>query len=135
VEDDVVSMIGPGLLILLGVAKSDTVSDAEYLAAKILSLRIFDDPGGKMNLSLTETRGAVLAVSQFTLYGDVRKGRRPSFDEAAPPALAHKLYEHFVAKIRDTGFSCETGGFQANMRVELVNDGPVTILLDSSRTF
>jgi D-aminoacyl-tRNA deacylase len=98
-------------------------------------LRIFDDPEGKMNLSLTETKGAILAVSQFTLYGDVRRGKRPSFDEAATPEHARDLYEYFVEKIRQARFICETGRFQAMMQVELVNDGPVTILLDSSRTF
>ena len=135
VGDEVTGSIGPGLLVLLGVAKADTHADADYLAAKILSLRIFDDNQGKMNLSLIETRGSVLAVSQFTLYGDVRRGRRPSFEEAAPPALTEALYEHFVKKVRESGFVCETGRFQATMQVELVNDGPVTILLDSTRAF
>ena len=135
VVEEVVGRIGPGLLVLLGVAKSDSQTDAEYLAAKLVSLRIFDDENGKMNLSLVDTGGAVLAVSQFTLYGDVRKGKRPSFDEAAPPELARKLYEHFVSKIREAGITCETGRFQATMQVELVNDGPVTILLDSTRAF
>ena len=135
VVEEVVGRIGPGLLVLLGVAKSDSQTDAEYLAPKLVSLRIFDDENGKMNLSLVDTGGAVLAVSQFTLYGDVRKGKRPSFDEAAPPELARKLYEHFVSKIREAGITCETGRFQATMQVELVNDGPVTILLDSTRAF
>jgi len=135
VVEEVVGRIGPGLLVLLGVAKSDSQTDAEYLAAKLVSLRIFDDENGKMNLSLVDTGGAVLAVSQFTLYGDVRKGKRPSFDEAAPPELARRLYEHFVSKIREAGITCETGRFQATMQVELVNDGPVTILLDSTRAF
>jgi D-aminoacyl-tRNA deacylase len=135
VGDEVVGKIGPGLLVLVGVAKSDTPADAEYLAAKVIGMRIFEDGNGKMNLSLAETGGAVLAVSQFTLFGDVRKGKRPSFDEAAPPQLARELYEFFVTQIRQAGFTCETGRFQAMMRVELVNDGPVTILLDSSRTF
>jgi D-aminoacyl-tRNA deacylase len=135
VGEEVVGKIGPGLLVLLGVGKSDTKEDADYLATKILGLRIFDDENGKMNLSLTETRGSVLAVSQFTLYGDVRKGKRPSFDEAAPPQLARELYEYFVAKIREAGVTCETGRFQAMMEVELVNEGPVTILLDSKRAF
>jgi D-tyrosyl-tRNA(Tyr) deacylase len=135
VADELVGKIGPGLLVLLGVSKSDGTSDADYLAGKILGLRIFEDENGKMNLSLAETHGAVLAVSQFTLYGDVRKGKRPSFDEAAPPELARKLYEHFVSKIREAGITCETGRFQAMMQVELVNDGPVTILLDSARKF
>jgi D-tyrosyl-tRNA(Tyr) deacylase len=135
VDGDVVGKIGPGLVVLLGVAKSDTQVDAEYLAAKITGLRVFEDEHGKMNLSLVETHGAVLAVSQFTLYGDVRKGKRPSFDEAAPPELARELYEYFIAKIRESGVPCETGRFQATMQVELVNDGPVTILLDSTRAF
>jgi D-tyrosyl-tRNA(Tyr) deacylase len=135
VADELVGNIGPGLLVLLGVSKSDGTSDADYLAGKILGLRIFEDENGKMNLSLAETHRAVLAVSQFTLYGDVRKGKRPSFDEAAPPELARKLYQHFVSKIREAGITCETGRFQAIMQVELVNDGPVTILLDSARKF
>jgi len=134
VGEEIVGKIGAGQLVLLGVAKSDTQADADYLASKILGLRIFDDENGKMNLSLAETRGSVLAVSQFTLYGDVRKGRRPSFDEAAPPQLANDLYQHFVRKIREAGFTCQTGRFQAMMKVELINDGPVTILLDSPRT-
>jgi D-tyrosyl-tRNA(Tyr) deacylase len=135
VGNDIVGKIGPGLLVLLGVAKSDAKQDTEYLAAKILGLRIFEDEHGKMNLSLIETRGSVLAVSQFTLYGDVRKGRRPSFDEAAPPDVARELYEHFVSQIREQGVVCETGKFQAMMQVELINEGPVTILLDSKREF
>jgi len=134
VGEEIVGKIGAGQLVLLGVAKSDTQADADYLASKILGLRIFDDENGKMNLSLAETRGSVLAVSQFTLYGDARKGRRPSFDEAAPPQLANELYQHFVRKIREAGFTCQTGRFQAMMTVELVNDGPVTIVLDSPRT-
>ena len=135
VGEEIVSKIGPGLLVLLGVGKSDTHADADYLVNKTLSLRIFEDQDGKMNLSLAETQGSVLAVSQFTLYGDVRKGRRPSFDLAAPPQLANELYEYFVSKIRYAGIVCETGQFQATMQVELVNDGPVTILLDSTRVF
>ena len=135
VGDEIVGKIDAGLLVLLGIAKTDAPADADYLAEKILGLRIFEDEGGKMNLSLTESGGAVLAVSQFTLYGDVQKGRRPSFDQAAPPGVANELYEYFVRKIRDAGFVCETGRFQAMMQVELVNDGPVTILLDSARAF
>jgi D-tyrosyl-tRNA(Tyr) deacylase len=135
VAEEVVGKIGLGLLVLLGVGNSDTRADAEYLAAKITGLRVFNNENGKMNLSLAETEGAVLAVSQFTLYADVRKGKRPSFDEAALPELARELYEYFVAKIREMGISCETGRFQAMMQVELVNDGPVTILLDSTRAF
>jgi D-aminoacyl-tRNA deacylase len=140
VGKEVVGKIGPGLLVLLGVSKTDTKEDADYLATKIIGLRIFqeksaEDENGKMNLSLIETRGSVLAVSQFTLYGDVRKGKRPSFDEAAPPELARELYEYFVSKIREASVTCETGRFQAMMQVELINDGPVTILLDSKRGF
>ena len=120
---------------LLGVAKSDTQADADYLAAKIVGLRIFEDEQRKVNLSVTDCGGEVLAVSQFTLYGDVRKGKRPSFDEAAPPQIANELYEYFVRKVRESGIVCETGRFQAMMNVELVNDGPVTILLDSKRAF
>ena len=135
VGGEIVGKIGPGLLVLLGISKSDTQADADYLAAKTIGLRIFEDLDGKMNLSITETQGAVLAVSQFTLYGDVRKGKRPSFDDAASPEFARELYEYFVAKVREDGVVCETGRFQATMQVELVNDGPVTILLDSKRTF
>ena len=135
VSGEVVGKIGPGLLVLLGVANTDTQADADYLAAKITGLRIFEDDAAKMNLSLRDTGGAILAVSQFTLYGDVRKGKRPSFDDAAPAQLARELYEYFVNKIRESGVKCETGRFQAMMQVELVNDGPVTILLDSKRTF
>ena len=135
VDEQVVGKIGPGLLVLLAVAKADTQAGADYLAAKVLGLRIFGDEKGKMNLSVAETGGSVLAVSQFTLYGDVRKGRRPSFDEAAPAELANELYKYFVRKIREAGLVCETGRFQATMQVELTNDGPVTILLDSARAF
>ena len=110
VADELVGKIGPGLLVLLGVSKSDGTSDADYLAGKILGLRIFEDENGKMNLSLAETHGAVLAVSQFTLYGDVRKGKRPSFDEAAPPELARKLYEHFVSKFANLELPAKPDG-------------------------
>ena len=132
---EITGEIGLGLLVLLGVATSDTSADADYLAGKISGLRIFEDGGGKINLSVADVQGAVLAVSQFTLYGDVRRGKRPSFDEAAPPQHARELYEYFVAKIRDAGLPCETGKFQATMQVGLVNEGPVTILLDSKKTF
>jgi len=135
VGDEIVGKIGAGLFVLLGVAKADTKTDADYLATKILGLRIFEDENAKMNLSIAETGGAVLTVSQFTLYGDVRKGKRPSFADAAPAQLANELYEYLVKKIRDAGVVCETGRFQAMMQVELVNDGPVTILLDSKRAF
>lgn len=135
VGEEVTGKIGAGVVVLLGVAKSDSQADADYIAAKVLGLRIFEDENGKMNLSLGEIHGAVLAVSQFTLYGDARKGRRPSFDQAAPPQQANELYEYFVGKIREAGFVCETGRFQATMKVDLINDGPVTILLDSTRAF
>ena len=135
VENVVVGAIDRGLLILLGVTPADSEAAADYLAEKIAGLRIFEDDGGKMNLSVQDVGGAVLAVSQFTLYGDVRKGKRPSFDDAARPEQARKLYEYFVERIRAQGLRCETGRFQETMQVELVNDGPVTILLDSEKAF
>ncbi|MFY9560426.1 MAG: D-aminoacyl-tRNA deacylase [Terriglobales bacterium] len=127
--------IGRGLLVLLGVGTADTHADADYLAEKTIGLRIFEDPDGKMNLSVAETGGALLVVSQFTLYGDVRRGKRPSFDAAAPPQPARELYDYFVEKVRAAGLRCETGRFQEMMKVELVNEGPVTILLDSTKSF
>jgi D-aminoacyl-tRNA deacylase len=135
VEAKTVGEIGPGLLVLLGIAKGDSEAGADYLAEKTLGLRIFEDAAGKMNLSVQDKRGELLVVSQFTLYGDVRRGKRPSFDAAAPPEEAKRLYEYFVARIRAAGLRCETGVFQAMMDVELVNQGPVTILLDSEKTF
>ena len=135
VDNKVVGEIDHGLLVLLGVAKEDAETDADYLADKITGLRVFEDASGKMNLSLGEGEGSMLVVSQFTLYGDVRRGKRPSFDQAAPPEKARQLYEYFVERIRAAGLRCETGTFQAMMQVELVNDGPVTILLDSSKAF
>ena len=135
VEGRVAGQIERGLLVLLGVAQGDTEVDADYLADKIAGLRIFEDADEKMNLSVVEVGGAVLAVSQFTLYGDMRRGKRPSFDAAARPEQAKKLYEYFVEKIRTAGLRCETGVFQAMMDVELVNNGPVTILLDSTKVF
>jgi D-tyrosyl-tRNA(Tyr) deacylase len=135
VNREIVGEIGPGLLVLLGVGTGDTRADADYLADKTVGLRIFEDPGGKMNLSVVDIGGAVLAVSQFTLYGDVRRGKRPSFDAAAAPQSARELYEYFVERIRAAGLRCETGRFQEMMQVELVNEGPVTILLDSAKTF
>lgn len=135
VDGKVISAIGPGLLVLLGVSATDAESDADYLAEKIAGLRIFEDQDGKMNRSIADVGGAVLAVSQFTLYGDVRRGRRPSFDAAARPERARELYEYFVAQIRQRGLHCETGQFQAMMSVSLVNEGPVTLLLDSSKSF
>ena len=127
--------IGLGLLVLLGVARDDTEADATYLADKIAGLRIFEDDDGKMNRSVQDAGGSVLVVSQFTLYGDVRRGKRPSFDGAAAPGEARRLYEFFVERIRAAGLGCETGQFQEMMQVELVNEGPVTILLDSGRAF
>jgi D-tyrosyl-tRNA(Tyr) deacylase len=127
--------IGRGLLVLLGVGQTDTEADAAYLSEKVVGLRIFEDEDGKMNRSVRDVGGSVLVVSQFTLYGDVRRGKRPSFDEAAPPEAARRLYELFVQKIQATGLRCETGRFQEMMQVELVNEGPVTILLDSGKAF
>jgi D-tyrosyl-tRNA(Tyr) deacylase len=127
--------IGQGLLVLLGVGSQDTEADVNYLAEKVAGLRIFEDEAGKMNRSVRDAGGSVLAVSQFTLYGDVRRGKRPSFDAAASPDLARRLYELFVAQIQAAGLRCETGRFQEMMRVELVNEGPVTILVDSEKTF
>jgi D-aminoacyl-tRNA deacylase len=127
--------IGLGLLVLLGVGRNDREEDANYLAAKVAGLRVFGDAEGKMNLNAVDAGGSVLAVSQFTLYGDVRKGKRPSFDAAAAPEPARQLYEFFVEQIRAAGLRCETGRFQEMMQVELVNDGPVTILLDSEKSF
>jgi D-tyrosyl-tRNA(Tyr) deacylase len=135
VNGEIAGEIGPGLLVLLGVGGGDTRSDADYLADKTIGLRIFEDADGKMNLSVSETGGALLVVSQFTLYGDARRGKRPSFDAAAPPQHAKELYEYFVEKIRAAGLRCETGRFQEMMQVELVNEGPVTILLDSGKAF
>jgi len=127
--------IGDGMLILLGVGKEDTSVEAAYLAEKAAHLRIFEDEQGKMNRSLVETKGAALVVSQFTLYGDARGQRRPSFIAAAPPERASVLYEVFAARLRALGVPVETGVFRASMQVELVNDGPVTILLDSAKLF
>jgi D-aminoacyl-tRNA deacylase len=135
VSGETTGEIGTGLLVLLGVRHEDTETDASYLAVKIIGLRIFEDSDGKMNRSVQDVGGSVLAVSQFTLYGDVRRGKRPSFDAAAPPEQARLLYEFFVERIRAAGVRCETGRFQEMMQVELVNDGPVTILLDSGKEF
>ena len=135
VDGEVVGQIDRGLLVLLAVGQDDSESDADYLADKIAGLRIFEDDAGKMNLAAAEVSGAVLAVSQFTLFGDVRRGKRPSFDAAARPEQANRLYEYFVSKIRAAGLRCETGRFQQMMEVESVNDGPVTILLDSRKLF
>jgi D-tyrosyl-tRNA(Tyr) deacylase len=135
VNQSISGEIGPGLLVLLGVGHNDTEADANYLCEKIAGLRIFEDEDGKMNRSVRDSGGSVLAVSQFTLYGDVRRGKRPSFDDAAPPEPARRLYEFFVECIRASGLRCETGRFQEMMQVELVNEGPVTILLDSAKGF
>ena len=135
VDGRVVGRIGSGLLVLLGVRKSDTPSSADYMVEKLLGLRVFSDAEGKMNLNVRDAGGAVLVVSQFTLYGDVRRGKRPSFDDAARPELAKSLYEYLLARIREQGIECATGEFQAMMKVSLVNDGPVTILIDSEKGF
>lgn len=135
INDYVSGEIGLGVLVLLGVGHEDSEADATYLAEKIAGLRIFEDDNGKMNRSVKDTSGSVLAVSQFTLYGDVRRGKRPSFDAAAPPDHARRLYEFFVEQIRGAGLQCETGRFQEMMQVELVNEGPVTILIDSKKGF
>jgi D-aminoacyl-tRNA deacylase len=135
VNGEITGQIGLGLLVLLGIGLEDAEADAAYLAEKVCGLRIFEDNQGKMNRSTQEAGGGVLAVSQFTLYGDVRRGKRPSFDAAAPPEQARGLYEFFVERIRESGLRCETGRFQETMQVELVNEGPVTILLDSRKLF
>ena len=135
VNESMVSEIGPGLLILLGVHKNDTPRDAQLLAEKIAHLRIFPDQGKLMNLSVLDVGGEMLVVSQFTLYGDCRKGRRPSYSEAAPPELAEKLYEMFIREIVKLDIPVVSGKFQAMMDVQLVNQGPVTLLLDSTKSF
>jgi D-tyrosyl-tRNA(Tyr) deacylase len=143
VNGEIIGQIGLGLLVLLAVGRDDTEADAIYLAEKIAGLRIFEvdrenaeaSARGKMDRSVADVGGVVLAVSQFTLYGDVRRGKRPSFDAAAAPEKARELYEFFVEQIRATGLRCETGRFQETMQVELVNEGPVTILLDSKKAF
>ena len=135
VEDKLVSEIGAGVLIFLGVAHEDTATEIEYIANKVANLRIFEDEEGKMNRSLLEMGGAALVVSQFTLYGDCRKGRRPSFIKAARPELANALYEEFITALEQQNIPTRGGTFQAMMDVELVNDGPVTILLDSDKNF
>jgi D-tyrosyl-tRNA(Tyr) deacylase len=135
VDGRVVGQIGSGLLVLLGIGKGDSAETAGYLAEKTANLRIFDDAGGKMNVSVLESGGAALVVSQFTLYGDVRRGRRPAFERAAPPQEAKDIYEQYVIRLRSVGIRVETGIFQAHMVLELENDGPVTILLDSEKLF
>ncbi len=135
IKSDTIGEIGNGLAVLLGVARDDSEADAEYLAAKIASLRIFDDEEGTMNLSVKDTGGALLVVSQFTLYGDVRRGLRPSWIAAAAPEFAKPLYEYFLKRAREIVTRVEAGSFGGDMQVELVNDGPVTILLDSRKLF
>ena len=135
VEGEVVGAIGPGLVVLLGVGSGDTDRDASYLADKVLNLRVFEDEAGQMNRSALDVVGGLLVVSQFTLLGDVRKGRRPSYSDAAPPEEANRLYEHFVERLRPSGLPVATGVFRAPMDVALVNQGPVTILLDSRKLF
>jgi D-tyrosyl-tRNA(Tyr) deacylase len=131
IGDEVVGQVGPGLLVLLGVAKSDSGEKARWLADKIVSLRIFNDEEGKMNRDVAEIEGAILIVSQFTLYGDCSKGRRPSFIDAAPPEMAIPLYEAFINAIKAHGVPTQTGRFGAMMKVELINDGPVTLIIDT----
>lgn len=135
VGEETTGQIGKGLMVLLGVADGDTEKDVNYMVDKIINLRIFEDENDKMNLSLGDVGGSLLVVSQFTLLGDCRKGRRPSFIEAARPELADDLYQKFVDKVRDMGIHTETGRFQTHMMVDLVNDGPVTILVDSNKNF
>src|SRR3984893_14702715 len=135
VNGEITGDIGLGLLVLLGVGAGDARTGADYLVDKTIGLRIFEDAGGKMNLSVAEVAGALLVVSQFTLYGDARRGKRPSFDAAAPPEQARELYEYFVETVRSAGVRCETGRFRETMQVESANEGPVTILLDSAQVF
>ncbi len=135
VDGAVVARIGPGLAVLLGVARDDAESDVDYLAQKVLTLRVFPDESGQMNRSVSELGGGLLVVSQFTLYGDARRGRRPSYVEAAPPELARRLYERFLEQLRPSGLPLASGVFRAMMDVALVNQGPVTILLDSRKAF
>jgi D-tyrosyl-tRNA(Tyr) deacylase len=135
VGGEVVGRIGSGLVVLLGVGRNDTETTGEALAEKITNLRVFDDNQRRMNRSIIENGGQILCVSQFTLYGDCRKGRRPSYDQAAPPELAAGVYESFVKSLQNRGIATATGRFRAEMELELVNDGPVTLLLDSDRLF
>ena len=134
VDGNVTGAIGPGFLVLLGVHKDDSTRDADYLLDKVTHLRIFNDPAGKMNLSILDITGEMLVVSQFTLYGDCKKGRRPGFDQAAPPLDAKRMYEYFLEKAGGTGLIVASGIFQADMQVSLTNMGPVTFLVDSDRS-
>ncbi len=135
VDENTVGQIGKGLLVFLGVGREDDESDLDYMVNKVLGLRIFEDEDDKMNLSLEDTEGELLVISQFTLYGDARKGRRPSFIESAAPDMGEDYYEKFVEKCKDRGLKVETGIFGADMKVNLINDGPVTIMLDSKKNF
>lgn len=135
VDDVEVGRIGVGLLVFVGVADGDGPADIEYIASKVAGLRIFRDPDERMNLSVADVGGSILIVSQFTLLGDARRGRRPAFDDAAPPSTARSIYDAFVVRMKASGLTIMSGQFQADMRVSLVNDGPVTILLDSRRIF
>ena len=135
VENETVGAIGPGIMVLVGVSKEDTDKDLKYIVEKVMNLRIFDDENGVMNRSVLDVGGSILAVSQFTLYGDARGGRRPSYFQAAGPEPANELYERAVAAWRENGIHVETGRFRTEMKVSLVNDGPVTILLDSEKAF
>jgi len=135
VDGEIIGEIGAGLLVFLGIHHDDGSRELTWMADKISNLRIFEDKEGKMNNSLLDTGGAMLVVSQFTLYGDCRKGRRPGYSAAAPPEFANALYENFITRIKETGIKTASGKFQAHMDVQLINDGPVTLLLDSSKTF
>ena len=135
IDGEIVGEIGNGLVVLLGIARDDTQADADYLVPKIIALRMFDDAEGRMNVSVKDIDGGLLIVSQFTLYGDVRRGLRPSWSDAAAPEIAEPLYDYFVASSRKLLGRVETGSFRKMMQVKLVNDGPVTILLDSRKTF
>lgn len=135
VDEEVIGQINQGLMVLLGVTHDDTSKDVDYMVDKVTNLRIFEDTEGKMNLSLKDVEGEVLVVSQFTLYGDARRGRRPSFSDAARPEVANPLYEEFVEKVKNQGINVGTGKFGAHMMVDLTNDGPVTILLESRKEF
>jgi D-tyrosyl-tRNA(Tyr) deacylase len=135
VDGNIVGEINKGILVFLGVGEHDNNNDLEYMVEKILGLRIFEDENGKMNLSLMDVRGEILIISQFTLYGDVRKGKRPSFTSSAHPEIAENMYNQFIEKCREKGLKVEEGIFGADMKVGLINDGPVTILIDSKKTF